>query len=89
MARVEFAAALQRHVHCAAQQVEARTVREALDAVFAQQGALRSYVLDDQAALRRHVAIFIDGEQLRDRRQLSDRVHADAQIYVVQALSGG
>jgi sulfur-carrier protein len=87
--RVEFAPAIQRHVACAPQQVEAATLREALNAVFVVNSALRNYVLDDQAALRRHVTVFVDGEQLVDRKNLSDRVHADAEIYVVQALSGG
>jgi hypothetical protein len=89
MVRIEFAPAIQRHVACAPQRVNAATVREALDAVFIANSTLRNYVLDDQAALRKHVAIFIDGEQLRDRKNLSDSVRADAEIYVVQALSGG
>jgi hypothetical protein len=33
--------------------------------------------------------IFVDGERVGDRRQLSDRVGADSEVYVVQALSGG
>lgn len=89
MISVEFAPAIQRHVACMRQQVEAATVREALDAVFAQQDTVRAYVLDDQGALRKHVALFVDGEQVRDRTQLSDSLRADAEIYIVQALSGG
>ena len=50
---------------------------------------LRSYVVDDQGGLRRHVAVFIDERALCDRRHLSDAVGADSRIYVVQALSGG
>lgn len=89
MVWIEFAPAIQRHVACAPQQVEAATVREALDVVFVANSALCNYVLDDQAALRKHVSIFIDSEQIRDRKNLSDCVRADAEIYVVQALSGG
>ncbi len=89
MVRVEFAPAIQRHVDCAPQWVDAATLRAALDAVLALQPAVRPYVLDDQGELRRHVTVFIDGEQLSDRRQLSDRLRADAEVYVVQALSGG
>lgn len=89
MISVEFAPAIQRHVACMQQQVEAATVREALDAVFARQSAVRAYVLDDQGALRKHVALFVDGEQVRDRTQLSDPLRTDAAIYIVQALSGG
>lgn len=89
MISVEFAPAIQRHVACVREQVEAATVREALDAVFSRQSAVRAYVLDDQGALRKHVALFVDGEQVRDRTQLSDPLRVDAAIYIVQALSGG
>jgi hypothetical protein len=60
-----------------------------LDQVFAENQAARSYVLDDQAALRRHMAIFVNGSQIRDRVRLSDPVPSNGEIYVLQALSGG
>lgn len=69
--------------------VEGGTVGDALAAVFAERPALRGYVLDDQGAVRRHVAIYIGGEPVRDRAGLSDPVGADAEIYVLQALTGG
>ena len=37
----------------------------------------RGYVLDDQGALRKHMAIFIDGRQVRDRIALTDSVDAE------------
>jgi hypothetical protein len=46
-------------------------------------------VLDDQHALRRHIAIFVDGRPLSDRTTLSDAVTADGTVDVMQALSGG
>lgn len=49
----------------------------------------RSYVLDDQGLLRKHMIVFINGETVRDRDQLTDAVTDDAEIYVMQALSGG
>jgi hypothetical protein len=64
-------------------------VREVLDNVFNQNPQARSYVLDDQAALRRHMTIFVDGELVRDRVRLSDPVGQSSNIYVFQALSGG
>lgn len=89
MPTVIFAPAIQRHVASPPQRVQATTVRAALDATFAAIPKLRDYVLEDQGQLRRHVAIFIDGRQLRDRETLSDAVADNAEIYVVQALSGG
>jgi elongation factor G len=65
------------------------TVREVLDAAFAGDAVARSYVLDDQSELRKHMNVFVDGNRVRDRVHLSDPVPADAEVYVIQALSGG
>lgn len=89
MAQVVFTENLQRHLSCPPQQVEASTVREALDAVFAGRAEMRGYVLDDQGALRHHMAVFVDGEHIQDRRTLADPVKPNSEIYVMQALSGG
>ncbi len=89
MARVVFTANLQRHVSCPTVEVSAGTVRDALEGVFAANGVLRSYVLDDQGRVRKHMSVFVDGEQIQDRSGLSDPIRADSEIYVMQALSGG
>lgn len=89
MARVVFTSNIQRHVHCPETEVEGRTVREVLDAIFADNEQARSYVLDDQACLRKHMAIIVDGHPLRDRSGLTDSVSEMSEIYVLQALSGG
>ena len=70
-------------------QVEAATLGAALDAYFATAPKARSYILDDQGRLRRHVAVFIDGELLVDKKDLGRRVRPNSEIYVMQALSGG
>ena len=89
MPRVMFTANLQRHVACPPMDVPGRTVREALDHVFAANPKARGYVLDDQAALRKHMSIFLDGTVIRDRAGLSDPLRETSTIYVLQALSGG
>jgi hypothetical protein len=89
MPRVIFTPNIQRHVSCSEMTVPGRTVREVLDNVFAGNPRARSYVLDDQAALRRHMSIFLDGELIRDRVALSDGVGENSTVYVFQALSGG
>ena len=89
MPRVVFTPNIERHLSCPPMHVEADTVRAALERVFDQNSALRSYLLDDQGALRKHVAVFVDGRQVQDRSGLADRVGDDAEIYVMQALSGG
>jgi molybdopterin synthase sulfur carrier subunit len=89
VATVAFTPNLQRHVECAPEQVDGATVRAVLEQVFAANPKLRGYVLDDQGALRRHMMIFVDGQQIADRDGLSDSVRAGAEVYVMQALSGG
>jgi molybdopterin synthase sulfur carrier subunit len=89
MPRVTFTAALQRHVSCPDVVVLGVTIREALDAVFAGNPRAQSYVLDDQGALRKHMAIYLDGEIVHDRVRLAVPVAGDSVIHVFQALSGG
>lgn len=89
MARVTFTPNLQRHIAVPPTEVAGRTVREALEAVFAAHPRARGYVLDDQAALRHHMAVFVNGAPMRDRKGLSDPVGEGSEIYVMQALSGG
>jgi hypothetical protein len=86
---VVFTPAIQRHVDCPSQAVEGATVRAALEAYFARHARARAYVLDEQGALRQHVVVFVDGSQVRDRQALRDSVGPGAEIYVMQALSGG
>jgi sulfur carrier protein ThiS len=89
MARVHFTSVIQRHVECPETEVDGATVREALEGVFRTNAALRGYLLDDQGALRQHVALFVDGEQIKDRARQGDPVGARSRIDVMQALSGG
>ena len=89
MPRITFTRALDRFVKAPPAAVEAANVGEALAAVFAVQPALRGYVLDDQGALRRHVAVYVNGAAVRDRTRLGDPLCADDEVYVLQALSGG
>lgn len=89
MPRVVFTNNIQRHVACPETEAPGRTVREVLDRVFERNRPARGYVLDDQAALRKHMSIFIDGEMIRDRAALSDPVEENSTIHVIQSLSGG
>jgi sulfur carrier protein ThiS len=70
-------------------QVEGGTLREAFDHAFAQLERARSYLLDDQGGVRHHVAVFVDGVLVHDRRHLQVPLAADSEIWVMQALSGG
>lgn len=89
MATVMFTQNLLRHVESPAARADGGTVREVLEGYFAIHPQVRGYVLDDQGALRKHVAIFRNGDAIRDRTGLSDPVHGDDDLFVVQLLSGG
>jgi len=86
---VHFTANLRRHVSCPTVTVAGTTVGEALARVFEQNPRLRGYVVDEQFAIRKHMNVFVDGVQIRDRTTLGDPVAPDSEIYVIQALSGG
>jgi hypothetical protein len=89
MARVSFTSNLRRHVDCPPADVAGTTVAECLAAYFDRVPATRSYVLDDQGRIRRHVVVFVGRDQLRDVATQSDPVGPDTDILVMQALSGG
>jgi molybdopterin synthase sulfur carrier subunit len=89
MAEVTFTPNLKRHVDCPTVAVPGATVAEVLARVFADNPRLRGYVVDDQGHLRKHMVVFIDGQQIADREQLGDPVRPDSELYVMQALSGG
>lgn len=89
MARVAFTKNIQRHVVCPDGEVAGSTVQDVLTSYFKIVPQARSYVLDDQGALRKHMTIFVDGEMIRDRVKLSDPVKDDSIVHVFQSLSGG
>jgi hypothetical protein len=55
------------------------TVGEALTDLLAREPHVRSYVLDDQGALRKHVCIFADGVRLAHDDALRRRIEARQQ----------
>jgi len=89
MPRVVFTQNLQRHVACPPTEAAGKTVREVLDRVFEEYPRVRSYVLNEQGELRKHMAIFLNGAMIKDKVGLSDAVQADTELFVMQALSGG
>ena len=68
---------------------DAATLGELLEAVAAGHPRLRSYVLDDQGRLRKHIAVFVDGELRRRETALALPMTKASEVHVFQALSGG
>lgn len=89
MPTIRFTENIQRHVPCPTRDVEGVRLRDVLDAYFRSNERARGYVLDDQGRLREHMALFINGGQIRDRDGLTDTVPADGVVDIIQALSGG
>ena len=65
------------------------TAAEIIEIVAQQFPGLRDRVLDEQGDLRRHVNLFIDGENARLLGGLSAPVGSESQIWIHPALSGG
>ncbi len=89
MVVVEFAASLRRHVDCPPQSVTPGSLREVLEAALLGAPELGHYVFDDQRAVRKHVAVFINREMVQDRRHLDQALSAGDRVLVIQALTGG
>lgn len=89
MARLIFTQQLARFLPVPEAQVQAATLRAALEHVFAANSLLRAYVLDEQGHLRDNMVVFIDGRRTSERKRLDDALGPDSTVYILQALSGG
>ena len=50
---------------------------------------MRHYVLDEQGAVRKHVAVFVNARMIADRSRLEIELEPGDKILVIQALTGG
>ncbi|MFA9230059.1 MAG: MoaD/ThiS family protein [Microgenomates group bacterium] len=89
MATIRFTSHLVRHRPAPMIVANGATVADVLTVGLADDPLLAGYILDEQGRLRKHVNIYLDGALIADRLRLSDEVSPGADIYVLQALSGG
>lgn len=89
MAELIFTQQLTRFISVPAYHCDANNLSEALRLCFAEHPQLGTYILDEQGHLRQHVAIFVDGQRLSDRRDLNLHLNSNSKVYILQALSGG
>jgi molybdopterin converting factor small subunit len=73
----------------ASAEVEAGSVGEALDALYARHGELRSRMADDDGSLRRFVNVYLAGEDIRFLDGLDTAVPDGAELTVLPAVAGG
>jgi molybdopterin converting factor small subunit len=65
------------------------TAADVIEALARNYPGLRDRVLNEQGELRRHVNIFIDGENARFLGGLAAAVATDSEVWIHPALSGG
>jgi molybdopterin converting factor small subunit len=65
------------------------TLQEALTALWRVHPGLKDRIVTEQGQLREHINIFIGDENIRYTGGLMSSVHADAEISIVPAISGG
>ena len=89
MTLIRFTRNIQRHIECPPTEATGSTLAEVLESYFTTNPQARGYLLDDQGALRKHMAVFLNGTQISDRTQLSDAIGEGDVVDIMQALSGG
>ncbi len=65
------------------------TVGDALGALAGRHAGVVDRVVDERGELRRHVNVFVDGDNVRWLDGLRTAVEADSTIVIVPAVSGG
>ncbi len=65
--------------------LEGSTVRDVLHALEQEHPAIAGWILDERAAIRRHINVFVNGERGREDTALT----ADDRIHVLPSISGG
>ena len=72
-----------------AEQFAGTTLTQLLQNMAETYPRLTAYLLDDQGQIRKHVAIFIDGELMPGQTALTAPLRSESEVYLMQALSGG
>jgi molybdopterin converting factor small subunit len=67
----------------------AGTVSEALTALWKQHVGLRDRVVNEQGALRPHVNIFVNDENVRRKEMLDTALSENSEITILPSVSGG
>jgi molybdopterin converting factor small subunit len=70
-------------------EVEAGTVREAIEVLDRDHPGIRARVLDDQGSLRRFVNLFVADEDVRFLQGLDTRLPPGSTLSIIPAVAGG
>lgn len=77
----------QRHVEVAI--ADGGTVDHVLDTLTEQYPAVGRRVRDETGAVRRHINLFVDGQQIREIGGTQHRPRPGAELLILPAVSGG
>ena len=68
---------------------ESQTVAQLLDRAFAEHRVLDGKVRDERGEIRRHVKVFVNGEDATRGAGVGTPVPAGARVHIINAVSGG
>ena len=90
MVRVEFTSLLKRFFpNLTSLNIEANSVAELIFELDVKYPGLSAYLIQEQGGLRKHVNIFVNGQMIKDRVNLSDTLLHNDKVNIIQALSRG
>ncbi len=91
MPRISFTSALKRFFPDLEEEVRlpGRNVSEVMSGLEKRYPGISDYLIDEEGQLRKHINIFVEGQLIEDRRQLSDALEENDEVLIFQALSGG
>lgn len=69
--------------------VEGQNLVDILAAIDGKYPGIKNYIVDERGSLRQHVNIFLDGELIKDKNRLDEKLGAVKEVFIMQALSGG
>ena len=84
--KVLIPSALRSYTQKGVTEASGATLAAVLDDLERRYPGIRFRVIDEQDRIRRHIRIFVNGEQARD---LAQPLNGAEEIIIVQALSGG
>lgn len=84
--KVLIPSALRSYTEASEAEASGATIAALLTDLEQQYPGIRFRIIDEQDRIRRHIRIFVNGEQVRD---LAHRINGTDEVIIVQALSGG
>jgi molybdopterin converting factor small subunit len=84
--KVHIPSALRSYTERAETEATGTTLAAVLADLDRRHPGIRFRMIDEQDRIRRHIRIFVNGEQIRE---LSQALHPSDEVVIVQALSGG